>query len=97
MLLGSIWESTTLLFIDYKCNKRVWFLLSITDIYSKYVWAVSLKDQKGITITNNFQKLLDRSRRRRAKFEWCKPNKIWVDKVSEFYKRSMKSWLQDDI
>ena len=26
----------------------------------------------------------------------CKPNKIWVDKWSEFYNRSMKSWLQDN-
>ena len=23
-----------------------------------------------------------------------KPNKIWIDKGSEFYNRSMKSWLQ---
>ena len=26
----------------------------------------------------------------------CKPNKIWVDKGSEFYNRSMKSWLQNN-
>ena len=25
-----------------------------------------------------------------------KPNKIWVDKDSEFYNRSVKSWLQDN-
>ena len=25
-----------------------------------------------------------------------KPNKIWVDKDSEFYNRSMKSWIQDN-
>ena len=25
-----------------------------------------------------------------------KPNKIWVDKTSKFYNRSMKSWLQDN-
>ena len=25
-----------------------------------------------------------------------KPNKIWVDKGSEFYNRSMKSWLPDN-
>ena len=25
-----------------------------------------------------------------------KPNKIWVDKGSEFYNRLMKSWLQDN-
>ena len=24
----------------------------------------------------------------------CNPNKIWVDKGSEFYKKSMKSWLE---
>ena len=26
----------------------------------------------------------------------CKPNKIWVDKGTEFYKRSMESWLKDN-
>ena len=24
----------------------------------------------------------------------CKPNKIWIDKGSEFHNRSMKSWLE---
>ena len=24
----------------------------------------------------------------------CKPSKIWIDKGSEIYNRSMKSWLQ---
>ena len=37
----------------------------------------SLKDKKGITITNAFQKLLKESN--------CKPNKVWVDQGSEFY------------
>ena len=31
-----------------------------------------------------------------AKSEGRKPNKIWVYKESEFYNRSMKSWLQDN-
>ena len=26
----------------------------------------------------------------------CKPDKIWIDKNSEFYNRFMKSWLQDN-
>ena len=51
-----------------------------------YAWLISLKDKKT-TITNASQKILDESK--------CKPNKIWVDKGSEFYSRSMKSWLQD--
>ena len=37
-------------------------------------------------ITNASQKILDESN--------CKPNKIWVDKGSEFYNRSIKSPLE---
>ena len=45
-----------------------------------------MKDKKGIAISNAFQKILDESNR--------KPNKIWLDKGSEVYNRSIKSWLE---
>ena len=45
-----------------------------------------MKDEKGITFTKGFKKYLDES--------GGKPNKIWEVKGSEFYKRSMKSWLK---
>ena len=54
--------------------------------FNKYTWVVPLKDKKGATIVNAFQSILNDSRR--------KPNKIEVGKGSEFYNRSMKSWLQ---
>ena len=66
-----------------KSNKGFRFLLCVIDIYSKYACVIPLKDKKGITITNAFQKILKESNR--------KPNKIWVDKGSEFYNKSMKS------
>ena len=69
-----------------KSNKGFRFLLCVIHTFSKYDWVVPLKDKKGVSIVNAFQKLLDDSKR--------KPNKIWVDKGSEFYSRSMKSWLQ---
>ena len=47
-----------------------------------------MKDKKGITVTNAIQKMLEESN--------PKPNKIWVNKGSEFYNSSMKSWLQDN-
>ena len=47
-----------------------------------------MKDIKGLTITNAFQKNFKESNH--------KPNKIWVDKGSEFYNRSMKSFLQNN-
>ena len=45
--------------------------------FIEYAWFIPLKDKKDITITNAFQKILKESNR--------KPNKIWVDKGSEFY------------
>ena len=56
---------------------------------------VPLKDKKGIKITNVFQKILDESRRK-ANIPGGKPNKIWVDKGSEFHNRSVKLWLKDN-
>ena len=58
------------------------------DIFSKYDWVVPLKDKKGISIFNAFQKILDKSGR--------KPNKIWFDKRSEFYNNSFRKWLKDN-
>ena len=66
-----------------KFNKDIRFLLCAIDIYGKYTWIIPLKGKNGATIVNAFQKILDDSKR--------KPNKIWVDKGSEFYNRSMKS------
>ena len=67
-------------------NIGIRFSLCVIDISCKYAWVIPLKDKKGITITTAFQKILDESN--------CKPNKIWVDKCSEFYNRSMKLWLE---
>ena len=71
-----------------KFDKGFGFLLCVIDIFSKYAWVVPLKDKKGVTITDAFQKILDGCNR--------KPNKIWVDKGSEFYNSSFKKWLKDN-
>ena len=67
-----------------KFNKGFRFLLCVINIDSKYAWVIPLKDKKENTIINAFQKILDESN--------SKPYNIWVDKSSEFYNRSMKSW-----
>ena len=71
-----------------KYNEGLQFVLSVIDIFSKYASVVLLKDKKGITTTNAFQRILDESGH--------KLNKIWEDKGSEFYNKSVKSWLQDN-
>ena len=65
------------------------FSLCVTDIFSKHVWVVPLKDKEGTTINNAFQNILDKSKR--------KPKKMWVDKGNEFYNKSKKCLLQDNI
>ena len=70
-----------------KFNKGFRFLLCVIDIFSNYAWVIPLKD-KGISIVNAFQEILDDSK--------IKPNKIWVDKGSEFNNNSFKKWLKDN-
>ena len=65
-----------------KFNKRFRFLLCVIDIFSKYAWVVPLKDKKGVSIVDAFQKILDDSNR--------KPNKMWIHKGSEFYNNFFK-------
>ena len=60
-----------------KYNKGIKYLLCVIDLFSKYAWVIPLKDKKGSSIANAFQKVLSSSNR--------KPNKIWVDQCSEFY------------
>ena len=57
-------------------NKGFRYLVCVIDILSKYPWVVPLKDKKGVSIADAFQKILDDS--------GSKPTKIWVDKESEF-------------
>ena len=71
-----------------KYNKGIRFLLCVIDIFSKYAWVVLLKDKKGISIVKAFQSILKQSNR--------KPNKMWLDKGSEFYNAYFKKWLRDN-
>ena len=63
-------------------NKGIKYLLSAIDFYSKYEFVIPLKDKKGISIANAFNKIIKQSNR--------KPNKIWVDQGGEFYNNAFK-------
>ena len=71
-----------------KFKNKILFLLCVIDFFSKYSWVISLKDKNGTTITYAFQNILKEINQ--------KPKKIWVVKGSEFYNRSMKSFLQNN-
>ena len=70
-----------------KYNKRIRYLSCAIDIFSKYAWVVPLKDKKGTSIVNAFQKISSEGR---------KHNKIWVNQGSEFYNNSFQNFLKTD-
>ena len=72
-----------------KKNKDIKYLLCAIDLYSKYAFVVPLKDKKGISIVNAFNKIIKQSNS-------AKPNKIWVDQGKEFYNHVFKKWLSDN-
>ena len=69
-------------------NKSIKYLLCAIDLYSKYAFVIPLKDKKGTSIVNAFNKIIKQSNR--------KPNKIWVDQGSELYNRVFKKWFSDN-
>ena len=71
-----------------KYNKGIRYLLCAIDLFSRYAWVIPLKNKKGESIVEGFEKVLDDSNR--------KPNKIWVDHGSEFYYNKFKSFLKEN-
>ena len=69
-------------------NKGIKYLLCAIELYSKYAFVIQLKDKKGISIVNAFNKIIKQSNR--------KPNKIWVDQGGEFYNNIFEKWLSDN-
>ena len=70
-----------------KKNNGIKYLLCAIDLFSKYAFIVPLKDKKGTSITDAFNKIIKQSNR--------KPNKKWVDQRGEFYNHVFKRWLSN--
>ena len=69
-------------------NKGIKYLLCAIDLYSKYAFVIPLKDKKGISIVNAFDKIIKQSNR--------KPNKILVDQEGEVYNNVFEKRLSDN-
>ena len=69
-------------------NKGIKYFLCAIDLYGKYAFVIPLKDKKGISIVNAFNKIIKQCNR--------KPNKIWVDQGGEFYNNVFEKWLSDN-
>ena len=70
-----------------KFNRGFRYLLTVIDVLSKYAWVEPLKDKKGLTVVQAFNRILKDKR---------KPQKLQTDKAKEFYNQAMKTWLKDN-
>ena len=74
--------------IDYKIsnNKDYRYIFIIIDNFSKYLWAIPLKNKYSQTITNEYSNILTKSKR--------KPLKIESDRGAEFYNSIFQKLLK---
>ena len=87
--IDEIWSIDLADMIDYKIsnNKGYRYIFIIVDNFSKYLWAIPLKNKYSQTITNEFSNILTKSKR--------KPLKIESDRGTEFYNSIFQSFLRN--
>ena len=86
--IDEIWSINLADFLDYKISNKKGFryIFVIMDKYSKYLWAIPLKNKKSPTITNEFLNILSKSKRR--------PLKLESDRGKEWYNSVFQNFLE---
>ncbi|PFX14318.1 putative uncharacterized transposon-derived protein F54H12.3 [Stylophora pistillata] len=68
-----------------KWNKGYRYLLMVLDIFSKYGWIVPLKNKKGESVAEGFERIFTEGR---------VPKRLWVDKGTEYYNSHVKDLMK---
>ena len=86
--IDEIWSIDLADMIDYKTsnNEGYRYIFIIIDNFSKYLFAIPLKNKFSQTITNEFSNILTTSKR--------KPLKIESDRGSEFYNSIFQNFMK---
>ena len=63
-----------------KDNNGIKYLLTVIDVFSKFVWIIPLKRKTGQKVANAFSRILKE----------CRPSKTWVDRGREYNKDVQK-------
>ena len=67
-----------------KDNKVIKYLLTVIDVFSKFVWIVPLKRKTGKQVAHAFSRLLKERR----------PCKAWIDSGKEVYNKDVQKLLE---
>ncbi len=74
------------MFMKYNDDYR--YILCVIDVFSKYAWCIPLKNKSAATVLNAVKSLIQQSHRT--------PQRIWVDKGSEFYNKKFEEWVKSN-
>ena len=59
-------------------------MLTVIDIFSKFVWIIPLKRKTGQEVANAISRILKERR----------PSKMWVDRGCEFYNKDVRKQVE---
>jgi len=71
-----------------KVNDGFRYILTVIDCFSKYAWAVPVKNKEAKTVLDAFKYIVKTSKR--------VPKHLWVDEGKEFYNSSMTAWINNN-
>ena len=74
-------------------NNNYKFILTVIDIFTKYAWAIPLRNKSCLSINNGFKIVL--GEHQQGGSDSRKPEKLWVDRGSEFSNKTFKSLLKE--
>jgi hypothetical protein len=84
--LDEIWAMDLISYeTDVKANDGYRYILCVIDVFSKFAWCVPLKSKSASTVLQSVKDIVLKSHR--------SPQKIWVDRGSEFYNKEFKDWI----
>ena len=86
--IDEIWSKDLADFSDYKTsnNKGFRYIFIVIDNFSKYLWAIPLKNKYSQTITDEFSNIITTSKRKLLKIE--------SDRGTEFYNSILQNFLK---
>ena len=69
-------------------NRQYTFILTVIDLFSRYAWAVPLKNKSSSDVLEAFKKIIESSDR--------KPKKIWADEGKEFLNKQFQKFMTEN-
>jgi hypothetical protein len=85
--IDDVWSMDLVDMSEWKTkNDGMAWMLTIVDVFSRYAWAIPLRDKSAEVVLDGFKSVIDDSGR--------KPTKIWVDQGKEFYNKKMDAYRE---